>query len=230
MRNLLLLLFCLPAITMLAQHSPAEIKKFKISKILKNSISSDSKSIEKYDTRYDKYGNETAGYIDGEQFSKYSNQYNKEGKLLKIIEYSVPGPGTEITSSTVFSYNADGSSTSKTTHTSFDGEDYKWFDKDGRLAKTMSAQKMEEFYTYDAKGKLMSIKTKPGTTEGDIADFKYFYNAKGQRIKEISGGSYPWTRTYTYDTKGILLKRVTVGSEEGVTTTTTDLYKYKIWK
>ena len=94
----------------------------------------------------------------------------------------------------------------------------------------MSTEKIEEFYTYDVTGKLVSIKTKPGTTEGDIADFKYVYNTKGQLIKEVSAGSYPWTRTYTYDAKGILLKVVTVSSEEAITTKTTDTYKYEFWK
>ncbi len=142
----------------------------------------------------------------------------------------MPGPGTDIASSTVFTYNADGSSAAKITHTSFNAVEYKWYDKDGRLTKTISLENVEEFYLYDATGKLISIKPKPGTTEGDIADFVYTYNTKGQRIKEISGGSYPWTRTYTYDAKGILLKRVTVSSEEGVTTIITDTYKYEFWK
>ena len=213
-----------------AQHNPQEIKQFKISKILKSSVSSDSKTVEKYDTRYDKNGNETAGYIDGEQYTKYANQYDETGRLEKTIDYSMPGSGTEIASSTIYTYNADGSSTAKTSHTSFNTTAYKWFDKNGRITKTMSAEKIEEFYTYDATGKLVSIKTKPGTTEGDIADFKYVYNTKGQRIKEVSAGSYPWTRTYTYDAKGILLKVVTVSSEEGITTKTTDTYKYEFWK
>ncbi len=48
------------SITVLAQHNPQEIKQPKINKILMNSASSDSKTAEKYDTRYDKNGNETA--------------------------------------------------------------------------------------------------------------------------------------------------------------------------
>ena len=231
MRQFLLPLCLLISGILNAQHSPQEIKQFKISKIIKQSVSSDAPTnIEKYDTRYDRNGNETAGYIDGTQYTKYVNQYDESGRLIKIIDYSMPGPGTEIASASVFTYNTDGSSTSKTTHPSFNTIEYKWYDKNGRITKTKSAENIEELYTYDAGGKLISIKTKPGTTEGDIADFKYVYNAKGQRIKEISGGSYPWTRTYTYDAKGILLKRITVSSEEGVTTKTTDTYKYEFWK
>lgn len=231
MKSLLLSINLFFSINLVAQHNAEEIKQFKISKIIKQSVSSDAPTnIEKYDTRYDRNGNETAGYIDGTQYTKYVIQYDESGRLIKIIDYSMPGPGTEIASTTVFTYTTDGSSTSKTTHPSFNTIEYKWYDKNGRITKTKSAENIEEFYTYDAGGKLISIKTKPGTTEGDIADFKYVYNAKGQRIKEISGGSYPWTRTYTYDAKGILLKRITVSSEEGVTTKTTDTYKYEFWK
>jgi YD repeat-containing protein len=195
-----------------------------------NSLSSDSKTAEKYDTRYDRNGNETAGYIDGVQYTKYLNQYDETGRLTQIIDYSMPGPGTEIASTAVYTYNADGTSSSKTTHSSFNMVEYKWYDKKGRITKTISTENIEEVYTYDATGKLISIKSKPGTTKGDITDFKYVYNAKGQRIKEISGGSFPWTRTYTYDAKGLLLKRITVSSEEGTTTTITDTYKYEFWK
>jgi YD repeat-containing protein len=230
MKQFLPLLCLVFSTSLIAQHNAQEIKQLKISKILYQSVTSDSKNVEKYDTRYDKNGNETAGYIDGEQLSKYDNQYNGAGKLTKIIDYAMPGAPTEIASSTVYTYQEDGSSTSKTTHNGFNSVEYKWYDKDGRLIKTTSADNVEEFYTYNASGKLLTIKTAPGITQGDIADFKYVYNAKGQRTKEISGGSYPWTRTYTYDAKGILIKRVTVSSEEGVTTTTTDTYKYEFWK
>jgi len=230
MKSFLLSISLFFSINLVAQHTAEEIKRLKISKIIMQSLSSDSKKIEKYDTRYDRNGNETVGYIDGEQYTKYANQYDERGRLTQIIDYSMPGPGTEIASTSVFTYNTDGSGTSKTTHSGFNTIEYKWYDKNGRITKTISAEKIEEFYTYDAAGKLISIKTKPGTTEGDIADFIYVYNAKGQRIKEISGGSYPWTRTYTYDAKGLLIKRLTVSSEEGVTTKTTDTYKYEFWE
>jgi len=230
MKPLLLSISFFFSINLAAQHNAEEIKRLKISHIIMQSLYSDSKTVGKYDTRYDRNGNTTAGYIDGEQYTKYVNQYDETGRLTQIIDYSMPGPGTEIASASVFTYNTDGSSTSKTTHTGFNTIEYKWYDKNGRIIKTMSAENIEEFYTYDAAGKLISIKTKPGTTEGDLADFKYIYNAKGQRIKEISGGSYPWTRTYTYDVKGVLIKRLTVSSEEGVTTKTTNTYKYEFWK
>lgn len=230
MKSFLLFICLFFSITLLAQHNPQEIKQLKISKILRNTVSSDSKAVEKYDTRYDENGNQTAVFIDGQQYGKYANQYNEAGKLIKIIDYAVPGDNAEVSALSVYTYNADGSSTSKTTHTGFTAVEYNWYDKDGRTTKTMSSENIEEFYSYDAAGKLISIKTKPGTTEGDITDLKYSYNTKGQRTKEVSGGSYPWTRTYTYDANGLLLKRVTVSSAEGVTTTTNDTYKYEFRK
>lgn len=231
MHRLIIFSCLLACVNIYAQHNTQEIKQLKISKIIKQSVSSDAPtSIEKYESRYDNNGNETASYIGGEQFTKLDNQYNNTGKIIRIISYDMTANGNESSNST-YTYNADGSSTAKTTYKDFENMlEYKWFDRNGRLTKTIAPDKIEDIYTYDASGKLISVKTKPGTSDADVTDLKYTYNAKGQRIKEVSAGSYRWTRTYTYDAKGILLKVVTVSSEEGVTTKTTDTYKYEFWK
>jgi len=214
-----------------AQHTPQEIKNFKISKILRESVSSDAPaSFEKYDDRYDKSGNQIATYIDGQQFTRSVNEYDNAGRLVKTTLYGTTGTGNEATSNTVYTYSADGSCVSKLTDLNFKTVAYQWFDNAGRIVKTMTPEKIEDIYTYNAAGQLISIITKPGTSNGDITDLKYTYNTKGQRSKEVSAGSYPWTRMYTYDIKGMLSKVVTVSSEEGVTIKTTDTYKYAFWQ
>jgi YD repeat-containing protein len=227
-KYLLLLLSLYGSTNLFAQHTPQEIKKLKISRILKNQSTAGTKEVDKYDTRYDQYGNETATYIGGEQYSKIVYTYTNDGKIIKAVEYS-NDQMTDPSFISDYTYAADGSYTMKKKNMNFPTFDYAWYDKDGRLLKTKAGDAAEEIYTYDVTGKLLSIKSAPGTTE-DIVDFKYLYDAKGRRIKEISAGSYPWTRTYTYDAKGILLKCVTISTEEGVKTTMTDSYKYEFWK
>ena len=212
-----------------AQHTPQEIKKFKISKILRNQASNGTTGVDHYDTRYDKHGNETATYIDGVIYTKFVYEYGKDGKPIKATEYS-----SEETNDPSFVYdyiyNTDGSYTVKNTHMGFTVFSYEWYDKDGRVIKTKNSSDIEELYTYDAAGKLLSIKTKPGVSADDATDLTYVYNAKGQRIKEISSAAYPGTRTYSYDARGILSKVVTVYSQDGKKVTLTDTYKYEFWK
>lgn len=227
----LIIFSCLFAgINVYAQHNPQEIRQFKISKIIKQSVSSDAPgSIEKQESHYDNNGNQTASFIGGEQITKATNQYNAAGKLTKVINYDMTDGGAE-SSNTVYTYNTDGSCVAKTTYSGFTTFEYKWFNKTGHPIRTVAPDKIEDIYTYDAAGKLISIKTKPGTSDADVADLKYTYNTKNQRIKEVSEGTYRWTRTYTYDAKGILLKVVTVATDEGQKTTTTETYKYEFWK
>lgn len=227
MKQLFILSCLFTAITLDAQHSPQEIKQLKISRIIKQSVSSDAPgSVEKHESLYDVYGNQTAAYIGGEQITKTNNQYNTAGKLIKVINYDMMGGGAE-SSSTVYTYNADGSCVAKTTYPGFTSFEYKWYNKAGQLIRTVSPDKIEENYAYDAGGKLISIKTKPGTSDEDVTDLKYSYNSNGKRSKEVSEGTYRWTKTYQYDSKGILSKVITVATDEGEKTTTTDIYKYE---
>ena len=87
----------------------------------------------------------------------------------------------------------------------------------------------ERLYSYDAQGKLLNIKTKPGG-DGVLTDIQYTYNSKGQRIKEVSKEGYKWTTTYTYDAKGLLKKSVTARSETGLETKSYHSYEYDFWK
>jgi YD repeat-containing protein len=228
--KLVIVLACLfMAAHLEAQHSPQEIKKFRISKILKQSVTSDADNIDNFETRYDRNGNETAIYLNEEYITKSVNQYNKAGRLAKVTGYDMLGDSAEA-SWAVYTYNADGSYKVSALHSGHETPESMWYDKTGRLTRTLEPGIKEDIYKYDASGKLTSVKTKPGTSTGDVTDLKYSYNTKGQRSKEVSEGTYRWTRTYSYDTKGMLSKVVTVGTDEGVNTTTTDTYQYEFWK
>ncbi|MBC7875304.1 MAG: hypothetical protein H7Y01_14985 [Ferruginibacter sp.] len=228
MKQVILLACLFMAAQLAAQHTQQEIKKYRISKIVKHSVTSDAENIDKFETRFDRNGNETAIYLNEEYITKSVNQYNKAGRLTKVTGYDMLGDSAE-TSWAVYTYNADGSYKVSALHPGHETPELMWYDKTGRLTRTLEPDKKEDIYKYDGGGKLTSVKTKPGSY-GDVTDLKYSYNTKGQRSKEVSEGTYRWTRTYSYDTKGMLSKVVTVGTDEGVNTTTTDTYQYEFWK
>ena len=90
-------------------------------------------------------------------------------------------------------------------------------DKSGKPIKTVSPDKSERVYTYDAKGHLIHTKSKSGDNGGVIVDILDSYNANGQLIKEISKGDYKWTRIYSHNVKGLIAKCKNNSITDGVT-------------
>ena len=213
--------------SLFAQHTPQEIKKNKISKITKLSSTGDGGEAGKHEYYYDKNGNDTAYYTGGTLISKSVYSFDRTGRPVKLIRYNGDGKETE---TALYSYQPDGSYKISSTDKAYGMIDYQWHDKTGKLTKTQSPDSALRLYTYDAKGKLISIKTKIGQNGGTVVDLKYTYNSKGQRIKEISNGEYRWTKVFIYNERELLIKATTIASDEGVEAKTTDTYGYEFWE
>jgi uncharacterized protein RhaS with RHS repeats len=214
------------SVSIFAQYTPQEIKKYKIAKIIKFSANKDASETQKQEKLYDRYGNDTATYLDGQLYMRSVYEYNEKGQPAKSITYNFSGGENE---TAVYDYKADRSFSISNTDKQFGMTDYTYYDKAGRVTKTKMPDGSERIYTYDPQGRLMKLKSKPGD-DGVLVDIQYTYNSKGQLIKETSKGEYKWTTTNTYDAKGLLIKSVTASSQDGVVTKSTNTYKYEFWK
>jgi hypothetical protein len=211
-----------------AQHTPEEIKKHKIGSCTETETTGNGISPSIYKTYYDRSGNDTAFYAG--DLKIYHRVYNSDekGKIISVLHYDKNGIEVE---KSVYSYEPDSSYMVASKHKSFDVLVYKWFDKKGRLLKEQRDDESKLFYDYNAKGQLIQVMTMLGPGgKGDIEQLKYTYNKMGQRIKEVSLGAFRWTKTFTYDAKELLIKSVTVATDEGLTTTRTVTYAYEFWK
>ncbi|MES1220425.1 MAG: hypothetical protein ABUT20_33295, partial [Bacteroidota bacterium] len=204
-----------------AQYTSQEIKKFKISKIIKQSYNTDSSESQKTETLYDRHGNDTATFMDGQLYKHSIYEYDGKGRALKSIN-SKPD-GSEMETAT-YAYKPDGSYVITNKDKTYGLTDYTYYDKTGKIIKTKSPDGAERMHTYDAKGHLMKIKTKPGGN-GILTDIQYTYNARGQCIKEVSNGEFKWTTTYTYDNKGLIIQAVSANPDDG--TKSTYSYEYE---
>jgi YD repeat-containing protein len=193
------LLFSLSAF---AQHTPQEIKKYKISKITKLSMTNGSEKKQKNEIWYDDQGNDTSEYMGGELYRRTKYDYNSKGQIVSRTRYKADGKETE---TAVYDYKPDRSYTISNTDKDFGMTDFTYHDKSGKIIKTASPDGTERVYIYDAKGRLLKAKSK-SDNGGVVTDLQYTYNAKGQLIKEVSKGDYKWTKTYTYDAKGLIAK------------------------
>jgi len=209
-----------------SQYTPQEIKKYKISKIIIFSANSDSSETQTTGTLYDRNGNDTATLMDGQLYQHSQYKYDAKNKTLKRIVYDHDGSEN---ATAVYNYKPDGSYIVSNTDKQFGMIDYTHFDKTGKIIKTISPDRAERLYTYDASGKLLRIKTKPGGN-GVLVDIQDTYNPKGQLVKEVSKGEFKWTTTYSYDAKGLITKAVRTSSEGGTETTKYYSYQYEFWK
>jgi YD repeat-containing protein len=209
-----LLFFCGLFISFLvfAQYSPQEIKKYKISKVIKISVNGDASETQKQEKLYDSYGNDTATYLDGQLYMRSVYEYNEKGQPAKRITYNFSGNENE---TALYEYNPDGTFIISNTDKQFEMTDFTYYDKQGRITKTVSPDKAEKIYSYNLKGQLIGIKSKPGNG-GVLVNIQYTYNPKGQLIKEASIGEYKWTLTYTYNAKGLIAKTKNISIMDGV--------------
>jgi len=212
--------------SMFSQYSPQEIKKYKISKIIKHSANTDSSEKQTQEKRYDRNGNDTATYMDDQLYTSSKYEYNLKDQPIKRITYEHEGSERE---TAIYDYKPDGSYIISNTDKEYGMTDYTYYDKKERIIKTRMPDGSERLYSYDSKGRLLTIKTKPGG-DGVLTDIQYTYNSQGQCIKEVSMGEYKWTKTHTYDAKGLLIKTITLASEDGMESKTTNIYEYEFWK
>jgi YD repeat-containing protein len=186
-----------------AQYTSQEIKKFKIAKLTTLSVAKGDETIRKNETWYDKNGNDTAQYYSGTLYRRTKYDYNSKGQIVTRTRYGADGNESE---TAVYTYKPDGSCTISNTDKSFGMTDLTYCDKAGKTTKTVSPDRTERTHTYDAKGKLLKIKSGPSGNGGAVTDIQYAYNPKGQMIKEMSKGDYKWTNVFTYDAKGMITK------------------------
>ncbi len=213
MKKLLTVFSLLASLYSFSQYTPQEIKKFKISKITKLSSTKGNENIQKSESWYDENGNDTAEYNRGELYRRTRYKYNGKGQAISRTRYGADGKETE---AAAYTYKPDGSVTISNTDKNFGMTDLTYCDKMGKTTKTVSPDKSEKIYTYDAKGRLLKIKSKASDNGGVVIDQQYAYNAAGQLIKAVSKGDYKWTQIYTYNGKGLLSKSKINSVTDGV--------------
>ena len=210
-----------------AQHTPQEIKKYKISKITKLSTTIGDEATRKNEIFYDAYGNDTAEYYGIDLYRRTSYEYNAKGQAVKRSRYKANGNEIE---TAVYNYKPDGSYTISNTDKEFGMTDLTYLDKTGKTTKTVSPDRTERIYSYDVKGRLLRIKSKSSDNGGVVTDLQYYYNPKGQLIKESSKGDYKWTTIYMYDAKGMISKSKLISITDDVAdpeVTTTYEYEFQ---
>ncbi|HLG41041.1 MAG TPA: hypothetical protein VI461_15275 [Chitinophagaceae bacterium] len=211
-----------------SQYTPQEIKKHKISKITRLTVTKGDETASKSEILYDSNGNDTAEYSGGELYRRTKYEYNTRGQVISRTRYGADGNETE---TATYTYKPDGSCTISNTDKSFGMTDLTYCDKAGKTTKTVSPDQSERIYTYDAKGKLLKVKSKASENGGVVIDQQYTYNARRQLIKIVSKGDYKWTTAYTYNAKGLIAKNksnsVTDGVADPEITTT---YEYEFLK
>lgn len=202
MKKILLFICLLSSIPAFTQYTPSEIKKFKISKIARLSVTKGNEETQKNEIWYDDNGNDTAEYNGTELYRRTQYEYNPKGQIVTRTRYKADGKETE---TALYNYKPDGSYTISNTDKDFGMTDFTYYDKAGKIIKTASPDKAERIFTYDSRGRLLKIKSKLDNG-GVVTDLQYTYNTKGQLIKESSKGDYKWTKTFFYNAKGLIAK------------------------
>lgn len=203
MKKLLALFTLFVSFSLCAQYTPQQIRKFRISKMTTLATTAESDELQKNEIFYDDKGNDTAEYKNGQLSRRTQYEYNSEGQVVKRIRYKPDGNEME---TAVYVYKPDGSCTISNTDKNFGMTDVTYCDKTGRTTKTVSPDKSEKIYTYDAKGHLIHVKSKAADNGGLIVDIQSSYNANGRLTREVSKGDNKWTRIYSYNARGLITK------------------------
>jgi YD repeat-containing protein len=203
MKKLLTLSLLLLSFPVFAQYTAKEIKKYKVNKITRLSMTRGDEAVQKSEIWYDSNGDDTAEYTGAELYRRTKYEYNPNGKVIGRTRYKADGKEIE---TSIYTYKPDGSYSISNTDKDFGMTDLTYSDKSGKTTKTVSPDRTERIYSYDAKGRLLKIKSKPNDSGGVVTDLQYTYNTKGQLIKEVNKGDYKWTKTYTYNAKGLIAK------------------------
>ena len=213
MKRMLTLYGLLLSFFSFAQHSPQDIKKHKITKVTKLSVTKGDETIHKTETLYDNNGNDTAEYVEGVLTRRTKYEYDSKGQALNRTRYDSEGNEIE---TAVYTYQNDGSILVSNTDKSFGMTDLTYIDKTGKTTRTISPDRTEKVYTYDGRGRLLKIKSKPGDNGGVATDQQYTYNSGGQLIRATGKGDYKWTETYKYDNRKLLISTKINSITDGV--------------
>jgi YD repeat-containing protein len=203
MKRLLTLFALLFSSFAFSQYTPGEIKKLKITRVVRSSQTRGQEAVQRNETWYDEFGNDTAEYNNGELYRRTKYEYNPKGQVLTRTRYDATGNETE---TAVYTYKPDGTCTVSNTDKSFGMTELTYCDKGGRTTKTVSPDNSERIYTYDTKGRLTKIKSKDSDNGSVFVDIQYTYNPKDQLIKEVSKGDNKWTTLYSYNVGGLVSK------------------------
>src|SRR6476646_4214460 len=95
MKKFLTLSAILFSFSAFAQHTAQEIKKFKISKMTKLSVSKGNEAVQKTEVWYDDNGNDTAEYNSGQLYRRTKYEYNSAGRVITRVRYGADGKETE---------------------------------------------------------------------------------------------------------------------------------------
>lgn len=220
----------------IAQPSQEEVVKHKIKK-----VTLEAKMDETIDTEvfwYDRKGNDSLR-TNGDNKIIFKNEY-QDGRLMSSSVVDQTGAEKDLFE---YTYSADGSYKKTRTDAEFKMKSHEWFSVKNKITKSQSPDGNTLTYTYDAKGKLTSI-TSDGANggvkvkrtylydvkgnkikedidiDGSKATTTYFYNAKNQLTREINKGEswgtkYLNTIDYTYNSKGLVSKKIETRREDG---------------
>ncbi len=234
-----------------AQISTEEIKKYHIYKITEKSYVGDTLS-ETSTLYYDKKGN-IIKEISGGLIETKTNSYEND-RLKKVTSFCFNGKEEETTE---YFYNLDGSYMTISTFKNFGAKNYFWFKANGDVIKAFGGDTL--FYNYNELGKLEEIKTDSNGQIKFYT--KFIYNPKGQLMKvempkdefnsmtenyeyDLNGKRIKATQrkilygmtstsvfTYEYNKKGLLVKEITINTNDGgKSTTTKNIYEYQFYK
>ena len=230
MKPFLTTFFLLMSVLLFAQVTPQFIKKYKIATVTETSSFKEDgvPQVAISKTHYDSDGNDTAFYSGNNCIYRKIYILDESNRIEMVIMHDKGGNETE---RTTYTYETSGNYTTTSRHQLMDAVTIKWFNKSGRLLKEQREDGAMLFYDYNTKGHLVQVMTKLGPSgKGDIEHLKYTYNSLGRQIKEESLGTYRWTKLLYYDSRGILIKTITAGKDDGVVYTTTNTYQYTFMK
>lgn len=222
MKAILMAAAILTSAIVCAQPSAQNIKKYKIKKAVERRID-DGGTNENY-WYFDVRGNDSIRSMFGEAVSIKNTFKNGRLEEKTILRAKVNGASKDDIHS--YEYNPDGSYKVTYTDGSFGMKSYTWYDKKDNILKVQSPDGNTTTYKYDAKGKLLSV-VSDGVNSGVRINRKYYYNAKGQLIKEENSmDENKSVYTYQYDAKGRLLKTIQKGGWQGENATVESKYEY----
>jgi YD repeat-containing protein len=204
----LFLLFVLSPFFVHAQPTKEEIKKHRIRQVTEKRMIGENSQTETW-----VYG--TKGYdsiqISNGEIEKIKNEF-KSGKLIRKTHSDSAGKAADIYE---YKYKPDGSYMVTYTDPQFKMKSFEWYNSKGNIIKSQSPDGNTTNYTYDGKGRLLSV-VSDGKNDGLKINNKYTYNTNGQLVKkDRNTNNNLVTVIYEYDAQGRLIKELETGKWEG---------------
>ena len=205
----------------MAQPSPNDIKKFKISYYQQyQSVKTDDDERGHLSVwRFDRKGNDSLLL---KSYDTLTAHYEyKNGKLAQRRYINQEGKENE---KYEYQYKPDGSYT--VLYTAYGLKSTEWYNKNDKLIKSQSPDGNTSTYKYDTKGKLISV-VSDGKNGGLKINNKYYYNVKGWLVKEEKKtDKNSTTIIYEYNERGQVIKHLETGIISGEKFTGKATYQY----